>query len=65
MTIHDAASSGDMRRILEEKIQSAEYVKHAKIFDNYFWLIFRATENLGDPFLLILCLLKIFPHHSC
>ena len=39
--------------------QSAEYVKYAKIFGDYFWLIFIPTEDLGNPFLLILCLLKI------
>ena len=39
--------------------QSAEYVKYAKIFGDYFWLIFIPTEDLGDLFLLILCLLKI------
>ena len=39
--------------------QSAEYVKYAKIFGDYFWLIFISTEGLGDPFLVILCLLKI------
>ena len=32
-----------------------------KIFGDYFWLIFIPTEeDLGDPFLLILCLLKIW-----
>ena len=30
--------------------QSAEYVKYAKIFGDYFWLIFIPTEDLGDPF---------------
>ena len=39
--------------------QSAEYVKYAKIFGDYVWLIFIPTEDLGDPFLVILCLLKI------
>ena len=28
--------------------QSAEYVKYAKIFGDYFWLIFIPTEDLGD-----------------
>ena len=35
--------------------QSSEYVKYAKIFSDYFFLIFIPTEDLGDPFLLILC----------
>ena len=39
--------------------QSAAYVKYAKIFGDYFWLIFIPTEDLGDPFLVILFLLKI------
>ena len=43
--------------------QSAEYVKYSKIFGNYFWLIFIPTEDLGDRFLLILCLLKILATH--
>ena len=32
--------------------QSAEYVKYAKIFSGYFWLIFIPTEDLGNPFLI-------------
>ena len=45
--------------------QSAEYVKYAKIFGDYFWLIFIPTEDLGNQFLLILCLLKILATNSC
>ena len=59
--------------------QSAEYVKYAKIFGNYFladfytyWRSWRPflpdfmpTEDLGNPFLKILCLLKILVTHSC
>ena len=44
--------------------QSAEHVKYAKIFGEYFWLIFIPTEDLGDHFFLILCLLKILATHS-
>ena len=44
--------------------QSAEYVKYVKIFSDYYWLIFIPTEDLGDHFLLILCLLKILATHS-
>ena len=44
--------------------QSAEYVKYAKIFGDYFWLIFIPTEDLGDHFFLILHLLKILATHS-
>ena len=36
-----------------------------KIFGDYFWLIFIPTEDLGDPFLVILCLLKILVSISC
>ena len=43
----------------------AEYVKYAKIFGNKFGLIFIPTEDLGDQFLLILCLLKILVTNSC
>ena len=43
--------------------QSAEYVKYAKIFGDYFWLIFISTEDLGDHSFLILCLLKILATH--
>ena len=45
--------------------QSAEYVKYTKIFGDCFLLIFITTEDLGDPFLLILYLLKILATHSC
>ena len=38
--------------------------KYAKIFYDNFWLIFTPTEYLGDPFLVILCLLKILATHS-
>ena len=44
---------------IENPYWSAEHVKYAKIFSNYFWLIFMPLEDLGDKFLLILCLLKI------
>ena len=44
--------------------QSAKYVKYAKIFGDYFWLIFIPTEDLGDHFFLILCLLKILATYS-
>ena len=44
--------------------QSAKYVKYAKIFGGYFGLIFIPTEDLGDHFFLILCLLKILVTHS-
>ena len=53
------ADPGGVVLIPEAIGQSAEYVKYAKIFGDYFRLIFRPTEDLGDPFLLILCLLKI------
>ena len=43
---------------------SAEYVKYAKIFGDYFWLIFIPTEDLGDHFFLIFFLLKILATHS-
>ena len=39
--------------------------KYAKIFGDYFWLSFIHTEDLGDHFFLILCLLKILATHSC
>ena len=45
--------------------QSAEYVKYAKIFGDYFWLIFIPTEDLGNLLLVILCLLKILATISC
>ena len=48
-----------------QPVQSAEYIKYAKIFSDYFWLIFIPTENLGNPLLLILCPLKILVTHSC
>ena len=47
-----------------QSAQSAKYVKYAKIFGDYFWLIFIPTEDLGDHFFLILCLLKILATHS-
>ena len=31
-------------------VQSAAYVKYAKIFGDYFWLIFIPTEDLGNHF---------------
>ena len=43
--------------------QSAEYVKYAKIYCDYFGLIFILTLDLGNPFLVILCLLKILNTH--
>ena len=58
-------SSRWMTRDFKCVSQSAEYVKYAKIFGDYFWLIFIPTEDLGDHFLKILCLLKILVTHSC
>ena len=57
--------NSDLKKNEHGSAQSAEYVKYAKIFGDYFWLIFIPTEDLGDPFLLILCLLKILTTHSC
>ena len=45
--------------------QCAEYVKYVKIFSDWLWLIFIPTEDLGDQFLVILCLLKILAARSC
>ena len=50
--------------LLEQTHQSTEYVKYAKIFGDYFLLIYIPTEDLGDQFLLILCLRKILATHS-
>ena len=43
---------------------------HCRFYANWrsWWTIlayFMPTEDLGDPFLLILCLLKILATHSC
>ena len=55
----------DVIRVTSHPLQSAEYVKYAKIFGDYFWPIFIPTEDFGDSFLLILCLLKILATRIC